>query len=482
MKRIIFVSLLMFSITICGQEYYKFENLSIDSYQLHNCNHSLIASDGNIIMLEACYEGDNEVGSYLLKSDRQGNLIKSVYTDFKSIQFFNPFIRDPFKENCNIMSGFYANWTDVMYHYEAVFFDDDLNIINTVDVPFDVEGFNLSYSLSTDINNDIIISCETGEQKQLYVKMDVYGNIKDINYIELPSDWRRTLFHFNVHNNDPIQYGCTFFNIEEHSNGWFSSDGTAFYAVLDEHLKLMHYDTLLFYDETTKYNHFMWTNMISLKDGNIATLSMVSKTNASERTIQLTKYDKELNVIGSKAVSSIFNDVSPQIYSIEGKSIIECHDGSLYAIYRDKKNDIIYIIHLDNDLNIQWELEIADTTYPTFLSAHTLDDGSLVLAGYDLDVNDNITICYIIKRDGTFTSEYPSSSNNFSIYPNPASDFVKISSTSSQPSVVKVYNCLGMLVEEFEMNSEEIEINVSDYNSGVYFVEVDGEVVKVVKN
>ena len=155
---------MMFSITIYGQEYYKVENLSIDSYQLHNCNHSLIASDGNIIMLEACYEGDNKVGSYLLKSDRQGNLIKSVYTDFKSIQFFNPFIRNPFKENCNIMSGFYVNWTDVMYHYEAVFFDNDLNIINTVDVPFDIEGFNLNYSLSTDINNDIIITCETDEQ------------------------------------------------------------------------------------------------------------------------------------------------------------------------------------------------------------------------------------------------------------------------------------------------------------------------------
>lgn len=48
--------------------------------------------------------------------------------------------------------------------------------------------------------------------------------------------------------------------------------------------------------------------------------------------------------------------------------------------------------------------------------------------------------------------------------------------------MVEVYNCLGMLVEEIEMTSEEVEINVSDYNSGVDFVEVGGEVVKVVKN
>ena len=58
------------------------------------------------------------------------------------------------------------------------------------------------------------------------------------------------------------------------------------------------------------------------------------------------------------------------------------------------------------------------------------------------------------------------------LFPNPASDFVKLT-VSRQPSVVRVYNTLGMLVEEIEMNSEEIEINTASYNNGVYFVRVD---------
>ena len=66
------------------------------------------------------------------------------------------------------------------------------------------------------------------------------------------------------------------------------------------------------------------------------------------------------------------------------------------------------------------------------------------------------------------------------IYPNPASDFIKLSAISGQQSVVRVYNTLGMLVDEFEMNSNEIEINVSDYNSGMYFIEVDGTISKFV--
>lgn len=54
------------------------------------------------------------------------------------------------------------------------------------------------------------------------------------------------------------------------------------------------------------------------------------------------------------------------------------------------------------------------------------------------------------------------------------------SSISYQQSVVKIYNALGMLVDEYEMNSGEIEINVSDYNSGIYFIDLDGVMNKVV--
>ena len=70
--------------------------------------------------------------------------------------------------------------------------------------------------------------------------------------------------------------------------------------------------------------------------------------------------------------------------------------------------------------------------------------------------------------------------NYYSLYPNPASDYVKLSAISYQQSAVKIYNALGMLVDEYEMNSGEIEINVSDYKSGIYFIDVDGVMNKLV--
>lgn len=65
--------------------------------------------------------------------------------------------------------------------------------------------------------------------------------------------------------------------------------------------------------------------------------------------------------------------------------------------------------------------------------------------------------------------------DNISIYPNPANDFVKLSTGNCQLSSVKIYNCLGMMVEEIEVNANEVEINISEYNSGIYFFNIETE-------
>ena len=80
-----------------------------------------------------------------------------------------------------------------------------------------------------------------------------------------------------------------------------------------------------------------------------------------------------------------------------------------------------------------------------------------------------------------------SASDNISIYPNPAKDVVKLSANSHQLSAVRIYNCLGMLVDEITVGTRlatstvkvetqhatSIEINVSDYNAGIYFIDVE---------
>ena len=85
-----------------------------------------------------------------------------------------------------------------------------------------------------------------------------------------------------------------------------------------------------------------------------------------------------------------------------------------------------------------------------------------------------------IFASGVNVSEINETSS-FNVYPNPASDFVKVTTVNGQQSTVKVYNTLGMLVEEIEINSNETEINVSDYNPGIYFFSIQTENGNVTK-
>ena len=59
-----------------------------------------------------------------------------------------------------------------------------------------------------------------------------------------------------------------------------------------------------------------------------------------------------------------------------------------------------------------------------------------------------------------------------SIYPNPSSDFVKLSAVGCQLSMVRIFNGIGVLVSEMNINSDEAEIDVSNYRSGIYFIHV----------
>ena len=85
-----------------------------------------------------------------------------------------------------------------------------------------------------------------------------------------------------------------------------------------------------------------------------------------------------------------------------------------------------------------------------------------------------------IFASGVNVSEINETSS-FNVYPNPASDVVKVTTVNGQQSTVRIYNILGMLVEEIEINSNETEINVSDYNPGIYFFNIQTENGNVTK-
>ena len=70
--------------------------------------------------------------------------------------------------------------------------------------------------------------------------------------------------------------------------------------------------------------------------------------------------------------------------------------------------------------------------------------------------------------------------NNFNIYPNPANDVINIEAEFDVEEVT-IYNITGVMVYNEQCTMNNVQLNVSDLNSGVYFVKVvtnNGETVK----
>ena len=103
-------------------------------------------------------------------------------------------------------------------------------------------------------------------------------------------------------------------------------------------------------------------------------------------------------------------------------------------------------------------------------------DGNVIIDELGQFTHEKYSIFSVIQGEAVQEMNTPL----YNIYPNPAEDVVKLSVVNAKPSVLKIYNVVGMMVEEIEINSDEVEIDVSDYNSGIYFFNVDGEVVKVI--
>jgi hypothetical protein len=72
--------------------------------------------------------------------------------------------------------------------------------------------------------------------------------------------------------------------------------------------------------------------------------------------------------------------------------------------------------------------------------------------------------------------------DNTLIYPNPVDDIVRIENTHTNIEKIQVYNIVGGLVYEREaIKNKEATIDMSGFTSGIYFVKVDSQILKLVK-
>ena len=83
---------------------------------------------------------------------------------------------------------------------------------------------------------------------------------------------------------------------------------------------------------------------------------------------------------------------------------------------------------------------------------------------------------FVVMVDDTWSVDENEVST--SLFPNPANDFVTLNGENL--GTVRVYNTLGQKVEEFEANDNDLRINTTGYENGVYFVKTDETTLRFV--
>ncbi|MBR5604421.1 MAG: T9SS type A sorting domain-containing protein, partial [Bacteroidales bacterium] len=75
--------------------------------------------------------------------------------------------------------------------------------------------------------------------------------------------------------------------------------------------------------------------------------------------------------------------------------------------------------------------------------------------------------------------------NNFQIYPNPVNDILYINAKENITEI-NIYNIIGVKMTTVNGQQTTVSVDMSGYNSGIYFVEVKTErensIIRIIKN
>jgi hypothetical protein len=70
--------------------------------------------------------------------------------------------------------------------------------------------------------------------------------------------------------------------------------------------------------------------------------------------------------------------------------------------------------------------------------------------------------------------------SKLSAYPNPVTDMLNLTGLTPG-NVLKLYDSSGMLLSTYTVQGETMTINLSHLNSGIYFLNTEGNALKIIK-
>ena len=186
------------------------------------------------------------------------------------------------------------------------------------------------------------------------------------------------------------------------------------------------------------------------------TLPMLDETlTFSMDTVNIVENQYELNwitIYNNTAEDAIVTNICDEFgwlaFIIDGEEIF-CYDQIEISIPQGESKELGFIC------NIIAKSIVSDVVT---LTSNLPDASFVVMLEEPWSVNDNVV--------------------SVSLFPNPANDFVTLKGECL--GTVRVFNAIGQKVDEFEANGNELRINTTGYDNGVYFIKSDENTLKFV--
>ena len=167
--------------------------------------------------------------------------------------------------------------------------------------------------------------------------------------------------------------------------------------------------------------------------------------------------------------------------NIFAKNVFTTDGRICYLAYVENAAGVNYLndaIIFDTDGNIiKTILNVYTEPYPFLLKMR--DGYKLIVYIKNLVTNNYETHIYSCPGNGetaTNVQNVPAKVKR-NAYPNPATDLVTLPYDANGATSMKIYDMQGKLVERkfLDKNKQELQLNVKDYPSGMYFFKVNGE-------
>jgi len=193
--------------------------------------------------------------------------------------------------------------------------------------------------------------------------------------------------------------------------------------------------------------------------------------------------------LGNNTRTIIFNftDLDNPTYHSQFLNTTAAIDHNLYV-----KGDLVYQANYSSGLRILNIADINNITEVGYFDTNPDSEGVNYNGAWsvypyfpsgNIVISDTVRGFFVVRKTGLplGIDDISSDDLNYTIYPNPTSDYLFVKKNNIAIEKVELFNVLGQKILDVKMdNEEEIKLDVSKYSDGFYFIKINNEFTKKV--